>query len=349
LKVELSGWIVFLSSPNANLGLRGDVMSELPDRPDLDQLRRQARELVRAATESEPHALARLRVVSERVTLSAAQLAVAREYGFPSWPALRTEAEHRRRMSEPAAKPPYRGDHGRAYAAEDRWSLGGASAIKTAAGVLSPGALVIGPDHAGLRDNDWELRMRRMEEIAAEIGIPPELRMDAIRSVTFPPTGTIHCSVRNEKAEMSGCTTTSGLAWKIPGRVGDSPIIGAGCYTDQEVGSAGATGSGEENIKVAGAHTIVENMRHGMSPLDAGMDALNRLVRNYNGDRERLQFIDMSYYVLRKDGAYAGVSLWEGYEAGKPHKIAVHDGVRRAEKTVSLFAGVSQEWPPTPK
>jgi hypothetical protein len=130
-----------------------------------------------------------------------------------------------------------------------------------------------GPDHAGLRDNDWGLRMRRMEEIAAEIGIPPELRMDAIRSVTFPPTGTIHCSVRNEKAEMSGCTTTSGLAWKIPGRVGDSPIIGAGCYTDQEVGSAGATGSGEENIKVAGAHTIIENMRHGMSPLDAGMDA----------------------------------------------------------------------------
>jgi N4-(beta-N-acetylglucosaminyl)-L-asparaginase len=194
--------------------------------------------------------------------------------------------------------------------------------------------------------DDWDLDIRRMEQIAAEIGIPPELRMDAIRYVIFPPTGTIHCSALNEKAEMSGCTTTSGLAWKIPGRVGDSPLIGAGCYTDQDVGSAGATGNGEENIKVAGAHTIVENMRHGMSPLEAGMDALKRIVRNYNGDKERLQFVDMVYYVLRKDGAYAGVSLWEGYETNKPHQIAVHDGTRRLEKTVNLFAGASQSWPP---
>ncbi len=185
-----------------------------------------------------------------------------------------------------------------------------------------------------------------MEEVATEIGIPPELRMEAIRSVIFPPTGTIHCSALNEKGEMSGCTTTAGLAWKIPGRVGDSPIIGAGCYTDQEVGSAGATGSGEENIKVAGAHTIIENMRHGMSPFDAGMDALNRLVHEYRGDKERLQFIDMTYYVLRKDGAYAAVSLWEGYETGKPHLVAVHDGTRRLEKTVNLLAGPSQDWPP---
>ena len=201
------------------------------------------------------------------------------------------------------------------------------------------------PAHA----DEWELRIRRMEEIAADIGIPPELRMEAIRSVIFPPTGTIHCSVLNERGEMSGCTTTAGLAWKIPGRVGDSAIIGAGCYTDQDVGSAGATGSGEENIKVAGAHTIIENMRRGMSPFDACMDALNRLVRNYNGDRERLQFMDMSYFVLRKDGAYAAVSLWEGYEPGKPHQIAVHDGTKRLEKTVNLFPGASQNWPPLPK
>ena len=201
-----------------------------------------------------------------------------------------------------------------------------------------------GPAHANIED--WEQRIRRMERIAGEIGIPPELRMDAIRYVIFPPTGTIHCSALNEKNEISGCTTTSGLAWKIPGRVGDSPIIGAGCYTDQDVGSAGATGNGEENIKVAGAHTIVENMRHGMSPVDAGMDALQRIIRNYNGDKERLQFVDMVYYILRKDGAYAGVSLWEGYESGKPRQIAVHDGTRRLEKTVSLYAGASQSWPP---
>jgi N4-(beta-N-acetylglucosaminyl)-L-asparaginase len=203
--------------------------------------------------------------------------------------------------------------------------------------------------HPPVHADEWELRIRRMEEIAADIGIPPELRMEAIHSVIFPPTGTIHCSALNDKGEMSGCTTTAGLAWKIPGRVGDSAIIGAGCYTDQEIGSAGATGSGEENIKVAGAHTIIENMRHGMSPFEAGMDALNRLVHNYNGDKERLQFIDMTYYILRKDGAYTAVSLWEGYEPGKPHQIAVHDGTKRLEKAVSLFAGASQDWPPVQK
>jgi N4-(beta-N-acetylglucosaminyl)-L-asparaginase len=202
--------------------------------------------------------------------------------------------------------------------------------------------------HTQQPDTELQLRINRMTEIAANVGIAPKERMAAIRKVLFPPTGTTHCSALNDKGEISGCTTTSGLAWKLPGRCGDSPIIGAGCYTDQDIGSAGATGSGEENIKVAGAHTIIENMRHGMAPLNAGLDALKRIVRNYNGDMERLKFIDMTYYILRKDGAYAGVSLWEGYEAGKPHRIAVHDGTKRDEKTVSLFPGVSQEWPPRP-
>jgi N4-(beta-N-acetylglucosaminyl)-L-asparaginase len=87
-------------------------------------------------------------------------------------------------------------------------------------------------------------------------------------------------------------------------------------------------------------------MRHGMSPLDAGMDALKRIVRNYNGDKERLQFVDMIYYILRKDGAYAAVSLWTGYEVDKPHQIAVHDGTRRLENAVSFYTGASQSWPP---
>ena len=203
------------------------------------------------------------------------------------------------------------------------------------------------PD-AGPRSELWEERLRRMEEHAAKLGIEPEFRMAAIRRVVFPPTGTIHCSALNEKGEISGCTTTSGLAFKLPGRCGDSPVIGAGCYTDQDVGSAGATGSGEENIKVAGAHTIVENMRRGMSPQEAGMDALKRIVRNYNGDMNKLRFMDMTYYVLRKDGAYAGVSLWDGYSPTSPHKIAIHDGTKRSEKTVALLKGVSQEFPPFP-
>jgi N4-(beta-N-acetylglucosaminyl)-L-asparaginase len=194
----------------------------------------------------------------------------------------------------------------------------------------------------------WQERIENLQARAAELGIEPERRWEAVHKVLFPPTGTIHCSALNEKGEISGCTTTSGLGFKLAGRVGDSPIIGAGCYTDQDVGSAGATGSGEENIKVAGAHTIVENMRHGMSPQEAGMEALKRIVRNYNSDMDKLRFVDMTYYILRKDGTYAGVSLWEGYSPGRPHKIAVHDGTRRAEVTTSLYKGYSQDFPPEP-
>jgi N4-(beta-N-acetylglucosaminyl)-L-asparaginase len=194
----------------------------------------------------------------------------------------------------------------------------------------------------------WRERVKNLQARAADLGIEPEHQMAAVRKVLFPQTGTIHCSALNEKEEISGCTTTSGLAFKLAGRVGDSPIIGAGCYTDQDVGSAGATGSGEENIKVAGAHTIVENMRHGMSPQEAGMDALKRIVRNYNGDMNKLRFLDMTYYVLRKDGAYAGVCLWEGYSPAKPHKIAIHDGTLRAEVATPLLKGYSQDFPPFP-
>ena len=194
----------------------------------------------------------------------------------------------------------------------------------------------------------WEERIQKLDGYAARLGIEPAFRAAAIRRVLSPPTGTIHCSALNDKGEISGCTTTSGLAFKLPGRCGDSPIIGAGCYTDQDVGSAGATGSGEENIKVAGAHTIVENMRHGMSPNEAGIDALKRIVRNYNSDMNKLKFMDMTYYILRKDGAYAGVSLWEGYSPTSIHKIAVHDGAPRSEQTVALFKGYSQEFPPFP-
>jgi N4-(beta-N-acetylglucosaminyl)-L-asparaginase len=195
----------------------------------------------------------------------------------------------------------------------------------------------------------WPQRLQKLEQLATRLGIAPELRQQAIRNIIYPPTGTIHCSVLSAKGEMAGTTTTSGLAWKVPGRVGDSPIIGAGCYTDQEVGSAGATGSGEENIKVAGAKTIIENMRHGMTPEQAGMDALRRIAHNYKNDLTRLHYVDMTYYILRKDGAYAGVSLWTGYEAGKPHRFAIHDGTRRLEQTVALFEGYSREWPPMPK
>ena len=203
------------------------------------------------------------------------------------------------------------------------------------------------PDTGG--DNtQLEPLIEKMEKMTARIGIEPEFRMAAIERVLKPPTGTINCSAINAKGEMSGATTTSGLAWKIAGRAGDSPIIGAGCYCDQDVGSAGATGNGEENIKVAGAHTIVENMRHGMSPEEAGMDTLKRIVRNYNGDMHKLAYMDMTYYILRNDGVYAGVSLWAG-PTDHPRRFAVIDDKgKRYEKAVSLFPGASLGWPPMP-
>ncbi|HYG99406.1 MAG TPA: N(4)-(beta-N-acetylglucosaminyl)-L-asparaginase [Terriglobales bacterium] len=210
----------------------------------------------------------------------------------------------------------------------------------------------------GIADPKWkgpgqaitlENRIKKLEDVAADLGIAPEYRLHAALVVLFPPMGTIHTSAVNAKGEMSGCTTTSGLAWKIPGRLGDSPIIGAGCYTDQDVGSAGATGSGEENIKVAGAHTIVENMRRGMSPQEAGLDALRRIARNHNNDMNRIKYLDMVYYILRKDGAYAGVSLWSG-SVERPRRFAVMDGKgKRIEKTVALFQGTSMNWPPIPE
>ena len=203
------------------------------------------------------------------------------------------------------------------------------------------------PDTGG--DNTELLPLiEKMEKMAAKIGIEPEFRMAAIERVLKPPAGTINCSAINTKGEMSGATTTSGLAWKIAGRAGDSPIIGAGCYCDQDVGAAGATGNGEENIKVCGGHTIVENMRHGMTPEEAGMDALKRIVRNYNGDMHKLAYMDMTYYILRNDGVYASVSLWEGPPDHKRRFAVCDDKGKRYEYAKFMFPGASLGWPPMP-
>ena len=149
----------------------------------------------------------------------------------------------------------------------------------------------------------------------------------AIEVITDPPTGTINCLAVNEKGEISGTTTTSGLSWKIPGRVGDSPIIGAGLYVDGDVGGAGSTGKGEENIKISGGHTIVEMMRKGISPTDACLEALHRVARNYNNDKKKLGTFHIYFYALNKDGVHGSASLWRnGYDPNKRAKYAVHDG-----------------------
>ncbi|HUL34104.1 MAG TPA: N(4)-(beta-N-acetylglucosaminyl)-L-asparaginase [Candidatus Eisenbacteria bacterium] len=149
----------------------------------------------------------------------------------------------------------------------------------------------------------------------------------AEQKIAHPPTGTINCLAVSAKGEVSGTTTTSGLAWKIPGRVGDSPIIGAGLYVDGDVGGAGSTGKGEENIKVCGGHTIVEMMRKGMKPTDACLEALGRVVRNYNGDKKKLTTFHLFFYAVNKDGEYGAASLWKNtYARPKPAQFAVHDG-----------------------
>jgi N4-(beta-N-acetylglucosaminyl)-L-asparaginase len=125
-----------------------------------------------------------------------------------------------------------------------------------------------------------------------------------------PPHGTINCIALNAKGEMSAVTTTSGMAWKIAGRCGDSPIIGGGLWLDQDVGGAGSTGRGEENLRVCGAHTVVENMKHGMPPKEAILDTLKRVSRNFNDDKKRLEAVDLNFYALSKIGEYAGGSLW---------------------------------------
>jgi N4-(beta-N-acetylglucosaminyl)-L-asparaginase len=126
--------------------------------------------------------------------------------------------------------------------------------------------------------------------------------------------GTINCNGINAKGELCGVVTTSGLSFKIPGRVGDSPIIGAGLYVDGDVGAAGSTGRGESNLLSLASFLIVEGMRNGMSPKDAGMTALKRVAaftveKRLLNDSGRPNF-NVNYYILNAKGEYAGVALY---------------------------------------
>jgi N4-(beta-N-acetylglucosaminyl)-L-asparaginase len=128
--------------------------------------------------------------------------------------------------------------------------------------------------------------------------------------------GTINCDAVNSKGEVCGVTTTSGLAWKIPGRVGDSPILGAGLYVDGAVGAAGSTGRGEANLYNLCSFLIVEEMRRGKSPKDAGMEALRRIKANTIEKRllnkEGNPSFGINFYVLNARGEHAGVTMFEG-------------------------------------
>ncbi len=126
--------------------------------------------------------------------------------------------------------------------------------------------------------------------------------------------GTINCDGVNARGEVGGVTTTSGLAWKIPGRVGDSPILGAGLYVDGEVGAAGSTGRGEYNLYNLSSFAVVDNLRRGMTPKDAAIDVLKRIQANTIEKRllnsRGLPRANVNFYVLARDGRHAGVTFY---------------------------------------
>jgi len=139
--------------------------------------------------------------------------------------------------------------------------------------------------------------------------------------------GTINCNGINSKGEISGVTTTSGLSWKMPGRVGDSPILGAGLYVDGEVGAVGSTGRGEANLYGLCSFLVVEEMRRGRHPKDAGMEALKRIKANTY--EKRLLKHDgnpnfyLRFYIVNARGEYSGVAMYDLNDDGKKATFAI--------------------------
>jgi N4-(beta-N-acetylglucosaminyl)-L-asparaginase len=167
---------------------------------------------------------------------------------------------------------------------------------------------------------DWKQRTDPLHYIK-----DPETRAAALRDVTRSMIdagvldarhvyGTINCDGVNATGDVAGVTTTSGLAWKIPGRLGDSPILGAGLYVDNAVGAAGSTGRGEANLFNLASFLIVEEMRRGAHPKDAGVTALKRIQANTVDRRllngRGLPNFGISFYILNKQGEYAGVTMY---------------------------------------
>ncbi len=161
------------------------------------------------------------------------------------------------------------------------------------------------------KDSDW-------------IAPPPDELDPEVREFFKREHGTIHCSALDTHGNLGCVTTTSGLYYKIPGRVGDSPILGAGLFLDNEFGSAGSTGRGEANLLNLSSHSIVESLRRGLAPRDAVIAACKRIVETNKiarlRDAKGRPRFNVKFYCVAKDGRHAGASLWAG------SRMAVHDG-----------------------
>lgn len=158
----------------------------------------------------------------------------------------------------------------------------------------------------------------------------PDVRWFVERFGAVRPTGTINLCALDAQGDLGGTTTTSGLFFKIPGRVGDSPLIGAGLFVDNEVGAAGATGRGESVIQVAGSHLVVEAMRRGTSPADACLEGLERIVRATKLpsllDGAGRPSFDVKLYAVDRAGRVGAAAIWSGAtyavcRAGEPPRL----------------------------
>jgi N4-(beta-N-acetylglucosaminyl)-L-asparaginase len=160
-------------------------------------------------------------------------------------------------------------------------------------------------------------------------------RLDPARG-RFPFHGTAHCSVLAKDGDVACATTTSGRPFKLKGRVGDSPLLGAGLYCDNEVGSVGSAGRGEAAMLSSGSFAILELMRQGASPKEAGLEVLQRVVRQTERqaawqpgllDEDGRPSFGLIFYVVHRSGEHAGVTL----RGGGSYSVADGDGARHEE------------------
>jgi N4-(beta-N-acetylglucosaminyl)-L-asparaginase len=207
-----------------------------------------------------------------------------------------------------------------------------------------PGALKFAKAHGFkeenlLTDRARERWLRWKERLSdRDDWFPPEEEdMDRDFQEALRNYGTINCCAVDANGDLAGVTTTSGLSYKIPGRVGDSPIIGAGLYVDNKVGAAGSTGRGEANILNCGSFTVVEFMRQGSSPEEACIKTLERIADTSKRqphllNEEGKPGFGLSFYAVNKRGEYGSARMWSG------GRFVVHDGtVSRREEAAFLF------------
>ena len=178
----------------------------------------------------------------------------------------------------------------------------------------------------GFKEEDLLTEHSRQKWLAWRANLSPNddfLDVPESENMVARPTGTINCDAVTPTSEISSMTTTAGLAFKIPGRVGDSAVIGAGQYTDNDIGAAGSTGRGESNIKVCGGMLTVEFMRRGMKPTDACLETLKRVMATTEprliDARGRPKF-GLIFYAVNKRGEFGSASLF-------PASYAAHDGI----------------------